>query len=248
MSLVERRWVLVAAGVLALLAGLVANFPARLALAWFAPPDVRVWGVEGSIWSGRAAELVIQQSGMGALSWQGRPARLLALQPAWDLDLRRPDGYVRGHAAFALFADRQIINDLEASLALETLPPAIVPKGMSGQVRASLQRLELSGGWPASVAGRAAVAELKLPGVIMPLGPFSFHFPDQPGTPVGEVVSTGGPLEVDGRIELPARGQWNFSAELAPGENPPKELVDGLAFVGEDLGGGRRRLVMSSHP
>lgn len=248
MSVVERRWVLVAAGLLALLAGLAASFPARLALAWFAPPEVRAWGVEGTIWRGRAAELVIQQQALGALSWQAHPYRLLVLQPTWDLDLRRADGYLRGRAGFALLADRQVIDDVEASLALETLPPALVPKGLSGQVRASVQRLELSDGWPASIAGRAAVAELKLPGVIMPLGPFSFHFPDQPGTPVGDIVSTGGPLSVDARIELPARGQWNFTAELAPGENPPKELVDGLAFVGEDLGDGRRRLVMSSHP
>jgi hypothetical protein len=248
MSIAARRWVLVTAGVLALLAGLAASFPARLALSWFASPEVRAWGVEGTVWRGRVAELAMQQRSLGALSWQARPARLLALQPTWDLDLRRPDGYLRGRAGFALLGNRQVISGLEASLALETLPPAIVPNGVSGQVRTSMQRLEISGGWPVKVAGRAAVAELKLPGVIMPLGPFSFDFPDQPGAPVGEIVSTGGPLAVDGRIELPGRGRWNFSAELAPGENPPKELVDGLALVGEDIGGGRRRLVMSSHP
>ncbi len=248
MSFAARRWVLVTAGLLALVAGLAASFPARLALAWFAPPDVRAWGIEGTVWQGRISELVLQQHSLGALAWQARPARLLALQPTWELDLKRPDGYLRGRVGFALLGDRQIVRDLEASLALENLPPAIVPNGVSGQLRASVQHLELSGGWPASVAGRAAVAELKLPGVIMPLGPFSFHFPDQSGAPLGEITSTGGPLAVDGRIELPARGQWNFSAELAPGENPPKELVDGLAFVGEDIGGGRRRLVMSSQP
>jgi len=248
MSFAARRWVLVTAGLLALVAGLVASFPARLALAWFAPPQVRAWGVEGTIWEGRAAELALQQRALGALAWQARPARLLALQPTWDLDLERADGYLRGRVAIGLLSDRQIVRDLEASLALENLPPAIVPRGVSGQLRASVQRLEMSGGWPASLAGRAAVAELKLPGVIMPLGPFSFHFPDQPGAPVGEITSTGGPLMVDARIELPARGQWHFSAELAPGENPPQELVDGLAFVGEDIGGGRRRLEMSSAP
>lgn len=248
MSFAARRWVLVTAGVLALLAGLVAGFPARLALAWFAPPEVRAWGVEGTVWEGRITELALQERVLGALAWEARPALLLALEPTWDLDLERADGYVRGRVGIGLLNDRQVASDLEASLALENLPPAIVPRGVSGQLRASLQRFELRGGWPASIAGRAAVAELKLPGVIMPLGPFSFHFPDQPGAPVGEITSTGGPLMVDGRIELPARGQWSFSAELAPGETPPKELVDGLAFVGEDIGGGRRRLVMSSEP
>lgn len=248
MSLAARRAWLVTAGILTLLVGLVASFPARLALAWFVPPQVQAWGVDGTIWRGRVAELMLQDRSLGALSWQARPVRLLTLRPTWDIDLRRPDGYLRGRIGFALLGDRQKIDNLEASLSLGTLPPAIVPIGVTGELRASLETLELVRGWPTAIAGRAAVAELKLPGVIMPLGPFSFSFPDPTTPPVGEIVSTGGPLWLDGRIELPAPGRWQFNAELAPGENPPRELVDGLAFVGEDIGDGRRRLILSSEP
>ncbi|MFU8895389.1 MAG: type II secretion system protein N [Gammaproteobacteria bacterium] len=248
MNLLNRRSVLVTAGLLALLAGLVANFPARVALAWFAPPAIQAWGVDGTIWHGRVTELALDERPLGGLSWTARPARLLTLRPTWEFSMRRPDGYVRGAVGFSLLGQRQYLDDLEASLSLATLPPAIVPIGVSGELRLSLQRLELVNGWPKTLTGRAAVAELQLPGVIMPLGPFSFNFPAQPGPPVGEIVSTGGPLAVDGSIELPAPNRWHFSAELAPGENPPRELVDGLAFVGEDLGGGRRRLVLSSEP
>lgn len=245
---VSRRPVLVAAGIIALLIGLVATFPARLALAWFAPPEVRAWGVDGTIWRGRASELALGDDGLGALSWDARSLRMLMLQPTWDFDLRRADGYARGRLGLSLFGNRQQITGLDASLDLETLPPAIVPIGVAGQVRMVLERLEIVRGWPVAITGRAAVANLDLPGVIMTLGPFEFLFPGQTEPLLTEIRSLGGPLEVEGRVELPARGQWLFSAELAPGENPPQELVDGLAFVGEDLGGGRRRLVLSSEP
>ena len=248
MTLAARRSVLVTAGVIALLFGLVATFPARLALSWFAPPDVRAWGVEGTVWRGRATELALHAHGLGALSWQARPLRMLLLQPAWDFELRRQDGYARGRLGLSLFGDRQKITDLDASLSLDTLPPAVVPIGVAGQVRVALQRLEIVQGWPVAITGRAAVANLDLPGVILTLGPFEFLFPDQAGLPVAEIRSLGGPLEVDGRVELPARGRWLFNADLGPGENPPQELVDGLLFVGEDIGGGRRRLVLSSEP
>jgi hypothetical protein len=243
-----RNSLLVAAGVAALLVGLVTLFPARLALAWFAPPGIVAWGIEGTVWRGRATELALGGRSLGRLSWSARPARLLALTPTWDIELNRPEGFFRARAGSSLFGDRQQIRDLEAAVLLQTLPPALVPNGTAGQARISLSRLDLEHGWPTAIVGQAAVNALDLPGVIVTLGPFEFTFPDTPGTPVGEIRSLGGPLAVDGRIELPAPGRWQFSAELGPGENPPRELIEGLAFVGEDLGGGRRRLELSSEP
>jgi hypothetical protein len=240
------RATLVAAGVVALLVGLVATFPARLAITWFAPPEVSAWGVSGTIWRGRSADLAVQDLSLGVLSWRARPVRMLLLQPTWDLDLATPGGYLRGRFGSSLFGRRHWVTDLEASLSLGNLPPAVVPAGVAGELRASVQRLELLRGWPTTIIGRAAVTQLQLPGVIMPLGPFSFNFTDGAGHPSGEVVSTGGPLLVDGRVDLPGRGEWHFDAVVAPGDNPPRELVEGLTFVGEDVGGGRRRLVLSS--
>lgn len=248
MSFAARRPVLAAAGLIALLVGLVASFPARVALNWFAPPQLQAWGVSGTIWHGSAADLALSGQALGALSWDARLAGMLALRPTWDFALRRPDGFAEARVGFSLDGQRQQIGNLEAAIDLGSLPPALVPDGVAGQLRASIEHLALDNGWPMQIAGRAAVAQLKLPGVIMPLGPFSFSFPDEADAPAVEIVSTGGPLAVDGQVELPERGQWRFSAELAPGEDPPRELVEGLAFVGEDLGGGRRRLVMSSEP
>jgi general secretion pathway protein N len=244
----SRRTVLVAAGALALLVGVVATFPARLALSWFAPPDVAAWGVEGTVWRGRAAGLVLREQSLGAFSWQAQVARVALLQPAWDLEMRRQDGYARGRLGFSRFGRRVSISNLDASMELGTLPQAIVPAGVAGQARISLERLVIEQGWPVAIVGRAEVSDLELPGVIMALGPFEFRFPDQSDPLLAEIRSTGGPLEVDGRLELPARGRWRFSADLAPGENPPRELVDGLQFVGEDIGNGRRRLMLSSEP
>lgn len=246
MTRVARRSLLVAAGIAALVVGLIVSFPARLALSWFAPPQVSAWGVDGTLWSGRAAEIAFHGNSLGSLSWDARLASFLVLQPTWDLDLRRSDGFATLRFGTSLSGRRQAFRKLEAALVLETLPPAIVPDGTAGKLSLSMQRLDLDGGWPTAAAGRIAVADLKLPGVIMALGPFQFLFQDQSGPPVAEVRSLGGPLFVEGRLELPARQQWLFDAELAPGENPPRELVDGLALVGEDLGNGRRRLTLDS--
>lgn len=248
MKLGKFRSALVVAGALALVAGLVATFPARLALAWFAPPQLNAWGVSGTVWQGRAMEVALGDESLGTLSWDARPARILLLKPTWDIELRRQDGYLRAGVGLSLLGGRQHLTDVDASVSLGTLPRAVVPAGVAGDLRLALQRLELTNGWPTAIAGRAAVANLELPGVILALGPFEFSFPEGSGPPLAEIRSLGGPLEVDGRAELPGRGEWRFSAELAPGEDPPPELIEGLVFVGEDIGGGRRRLVLSSEP
>ena len=248
MTRLQRVSVLVSAGVIAALAGLVANFPARLALSWFAPPAVQAWGVEGTVWNGRATDVALDGHGFGGLAWEVHGRSLPGLRPTWDLALRRSEGFAQATVTIHLIGDRQVIRDLDAALELSTLPPAIVPIGVTGRARISLERLVLEQGWPTAVVGRADVGEMELPGVILPLGPFEFEFAERPGGPLGNIRSTGGPLTVEGRIELPERGRWHFSAELAPGEDPPRELIEGLRFVGEDLGGGRRLLEMSSHP
>ena len=244
----RRRFLLAVAGILAALVAAVVHFPARVAAAWFAPPAIQGWGIEGSIWSGRAAGIVIQGHELGSLSWDARPWAALVLQPAWDFQLRRPDGFATGRVQVSPLGGRLGLEDFQAALELGTLPRMVVPEGTSGQARVELQQLELREGWPVTVVGRATVAELDLPGVILALGPFEFLFEPHDGPPVGQVVSLGGPLAVDGSIELPAPGEWRFRAELAPGENPPRELIDGLRFVGEDLGNGRRLLEMRGEP
>lgn len=241
----RRPALLAAAGVLALVIGLAANLPARLALDWFAPPEVRAAGVDGTLWRGRAAQFHVAGIALGSVSWDAQALRFIRLRPTWKLAIRHSDGYAQAQLGVSLSGARIRLAGLEAALPLESLPPQLVPDGVAGQLSVALRSLELERGWPVRVAGRAAVAQLQLPGVILTLGPFEFDFADQSGPPLAVVRSLGGPLAVDGLLELPARGRWQFSAELAPGENPPPELVDGLAFVGEDIGGGKRRLTLS---
>ena len=95
------------------------------------------------------------------------------------------------------------------------------------------------------VVQQIAIADLQLPGVILTLGPLEFVFAGDTDTPAADVRSAGGPLAVEGTLVLPEPGRWSLDVLLAPGENPPRELVEGLAYVGEAAPGGGRRLQLS---
>ena len=241
----SRRLLLVLAGLFAFVAGLVATFPARVALDAFAPGAVRAWGVEGTLWRGKAAAVAVGRAGIGGVEWRLSPWSLLLLRPAADLHVRRPDGFASARVSVSLFGNALRVADLEAAAKLDSLPGTVVPNGTSGDVSARFAELVVRDGWPARAEGRAAVADLKLPGVKFPLGPLEFVFAGDAPVPVAEVRSLGGPLAVEGTLTLPGPGQWSLDALLGPGENPPRELVEGLAYVGEAADGGRRRVQYS---
>lgn len=245
MRLPAARIVLALAGLLAFVVGLVANFPATLALAWFAPDELRAWGVAGSIWDGRAASIAAGPVSLGQTRWQARMSAFLVLRPTWHIEADRGDGFLNGTVSVSLLADRQRFRDLEAALDLDSLPPALSPDGTSGQLSLQFAELVLADGWPARATGRAGLAQLHLPGVQFELGPFEIVFPENDDFPVAAVRSLGGPLSVEGQLALPGPERWSLDLVLAPGEGAPRELAQGLQFVGEEIPGGRRRLVLT---
>ena len=182
---------------------------------------------------------------IGGLDWSLSPLSLLTLRPAVDFRLSRLDGFATGRLSAPLFGDTVRIADLEAATALAALPAALAPNGLAGQFSARFADITLEDGWPTRVAGSAGIADLALPGVLIVLGPLEFVFEGDASPPAAAVRSLGGPLAVDGTLTLPAPGRWSLEALLGPGENPPRELVEGLAYVGEEAPGGRRRVQYS---
>lgn len=238
----SRRTLLVLAGLVVFVLGLVVTFPARVAIDLFAPPAVRAWGVEGSVWDGRAAALELNGAGVGGVEWEISALALLGLRLSADVRIRRLDGFANASVSVALFGDSIRFTDLEAAIKLETLPRQLVPQGTRGEVSARFPVIELTEGWPSRLVGRAGAAELDLPGVKYAIGPLEFVFPEDRDPPVADVRSLGGPLSVEGTLALPGQQRWVLDALLGPGENAPRGLVEGLAYVGEATPDGRRHV------
>jgi len=229
-------------GLVVFVVGLVATLPARVVVSAFAPPAVRAWGVEGSIWSGRAAALAIGEAGVGGIEWEISPASLLALRLSADVRIRRLDGFLDAHVSVPLLGGPVRLTGLEAAARLETLPRSVVPQGTAGQLAARLEEMILDEGWPTRVVGRIAFDTLDLPGVRYTLGPLEFVFPPDRDPPLADARSLGGPLSVEGTFGLPGPNRWFIDAFLGPGENAPRDLIDGLKYVGEEAPDGRRHV------
>jgi general secretion pathway protein N len=229
----------VAAAAITFLVTLIAAFPARVAIGWFAPSGLAVSGVEGSLWKGRIGGLRAANLRIGAASWRIRPLAMLTGRISADVEAAVPGGFVSGRVAAGLTGTVDV-RDARAGIPLAELTGGTSIGRAAGELRAAIDRARLIDGWPESITG-----EVQLMGVRYrvpqlgdtALGSYVVTFADtaggaEAGTPEGIIRSTSGPFEVDGMLRLlPARG-YSLTAQVRATSSAPAALRNALQFLG----------------
>jgi hypothetical protein len=197
-----------------LIGGLV-WFPASLALRAL-PDPIRCAAATGTLWQGRCSRLVVQEALVGTLAWRIRPSALLggrlSAQMAWSLR----DDHLQGD----LNATRHslTLSALRGRLdfgTMRTLP--IWPPGLNARLARTEGRLRVElfegtrrGGRWVDLRGTLEGEDLAwqgperwdLGGLRLTLGA---HRPS-----VGEVIDTGGPLDLKAALSLEASPAWTL--------------------------------------
>src|SRR5690606_4786109 len=153
----------------------------------FAPDGLRMSGLSGTVWSGRAALASAEGLPLRDLRWQLDALPLLIGQTNARVQARLADGYVEAKVR-ASVSGRAVLRDVGLQTRLAALEP-IVPIGdVRGQLRVALDRLELVDGLPASMVGRAILTELMVPTFVpggrgdpVLLGDYALTFEDTGG-------------------------------------------------------------------
>lgn len=246
-------WIFALAAVLALAVGLLAWFaPAELALRWFGDRlgPVRLQGVSGSLWQGRAEQLIAFDVALGPVVWTLDRQAGLSGAPRGTLDLSGSE--VRASGRFAQEPDGWRFDDLKAEFPAALLAPALdVPAlGLRGRLVVDAPEARLRDGLLASARGRAEWRELgvtgaanaTLPGVRIDFAPAA------DGAVVGEVSDLGGPLAIAGELRI-KDGRYLSETRLKLRE-PQPQIEEALKFIGQRMadGGSYLRVEGELHP
>jgi general secretion pathway protein N len=249
-----KLWHWLAVGVGAYFAFTLSSFPAATAYRWFAPAGVRLAGIEGTLWSGRAAGGAVDELALHDVRWRVSAWQLLLGRIAADLRAQLDDGFVT--AQVKATRRRVQLSDVRASTSLPTLRNVLPLAGMSGaaSLRLSTVDLDVAKAWPTKIVGELTLAQLEtVPlisagprGRLVPLGNFIVRFVDGAGGINATINDTGGPLEVSGTLALDAGRAYKINARIKPRADAPQELVDGLnAITADPDAEGRRPLTWS---
>lgn len=227
-----KRSRLIAVGLLTLFLGLLIFFPARVAYQWFAPPEVSLAGISGSIWRGNAREATAGGIYLTDLSWTMQPAQIFRGQMAYAFAATPVNGFIEGQVGLGM-GGTATFSDLTAALSLQSLQAVIGDAGIRGSVNIQFERLLLSGGIPIAADGVVEVANLIAPKVHQAsIGGYRAEFFTQESGVMASVEDTDGVIDLAGSLQLANDRNYQFIAQLAPKSNTPASLRQQMQFLG----------------
>jgi general secretion pathway protein N len=249
-----KLWHWLAVGIGAYLAFALSSFPAGTAYAWFAPAGLQLAGVEGTLWSGRAAVGNVGDLALHDVRWNVHAWQLLLGRLAADLRAQLDEGFVA--AQVKATRSRIALSEVRASTSLPTLRAVLPIAGLRGEANLTLGTLDLdvAKGWPTKVIGDLKLQQLEtvplIPsgprGKLLPIGNYVVHFVEGAGPVNATFNDAGGPLEVSGTIAVTAGRAYTLDGLVKPRADAPQDLVDGLnVMTAEPDADGRRRLTLT---
>ena len=226
------RKALISVGLLTFVAAFVVMFPARVAYDWFAPPTVQVSGLDGSLWSGSAAEASVGGLYLRELKWRLRPLRLLTGKLAASVEAAPSSGFLEADVAVG-FGSSLTLNDVNASLPLSAFATIARMPGLSGNASIQLDELRIRDGLPVAADGTLAVADLVAPMVDpAPIGGYRAEFFTQDDAVVASIEDVNGAFDLAGSLTISADRNYQFIGKVAATDNTSEKLRGQLRYLG----------------
>lgn len=226
------------------------QFPASTAYRWFAPADVVLSGISGTLWSGGAVLGSVGALALRDVEWRVSPLPLLIGRVSTDARARLADGFVNASASATLSTLR--FTNLELATTLDTVARVLPLRGTRGTLSVDLDELTLRDGWPTSAAGVVRLGRLEVPPLVpgsgsssVLLGDYELSSFEASDLRLGASLrDTGGPLEVAGTVavDLQAPRTLNgavpsFDGRVRERANVSDRLREPLEFLTVDVDG-----------
>ncbi len=233
-----KHWLIIAAGAIAFLATLALFLPASLIVSRL-PPNVVVSGLSGTVWNGAAESVTFNGQQLGALQWRVHAMQLLSARVAAYGSLAGEHGQVAGE--FALSSGQKVdVDALQAQWQIAMLPIKAVPRGWTGSVKVDAPLLRAEKNTLLDVRGTIDVLDIRR--TEAPMGSYRVTFDDasrEGDQLVGRLQDLGGPLRVTGTVRL-SPGNYAIDGLVAAAPDAPREIADGLRYLGAPDAEGRR--------
>ena len=219
--------------------GLLMLFPARVAYQWFVPDTVRLAGIEGSIWRGKAGAASIAGVYLRDLRWRLRPTTLLTGGIGYAIEARPASGFIEGNFGVGL-TGTLTASDVSASLPLQMLQGAIGRPGVTGSLSVQVAKIKLDDGVPVAAEGSLEVANLVLPDVHQySIGGYRAEFFTQESGVISSIEDVSGMFDLAGTLQVGRDGTYQFLAKVAATDTTPGNVRRQLQFLGSADEGGR---------
>ncbi len=231
---------LILAGIATFVIGLVITFPARMAYQWLAPDELKLSGIDGTIWHGSAAQGTAGGLYLANISWSYEPLALLTGKFEFASSSNLASGFFDARIAVGL-GGKLTLSDVSGALTLDTLTAILPLSGIEGDVSVTFEEVIIENGVPVEATGKLLLANL-VSRYLSPtiLGDYEAEFQTYDEGILASVESINGVLELVGMVKLTRNRNWEFIGKVAATPAAPLGISQQLQLLGSPDSRGKR--------
>ena len=232
----KKAWLIIL-GLNAYLAFTINQFPAAIAYRWFAPSELSLAGIEGTIWSARARLGSIGQFSFESLKWEFNPAQLFLLRIAGEVEANFLGGFINTRVSFS--SNETLLTTLRGGTTMATLRDFLPIRGTEGQIDLDLEEVSFIDAWPTHAKGTITLRNVAVPPLVsntndtlIQLGNHLIILNEIPDGGLGGSFSDqGGPIESSGSWMLNVNRNFLIEGVLRARPNADVALIQGINFM-----------------
>ncbi len=222
---------LIIVGVLVFVVGLVASFPARVAVGLLPESGVAISGIEGTIWRGRAREASVTGIYLRNITWQSMPWALLTGRLTYQIEATPVSGFVDTRLSVGMDGTIRL-TELSAAIPLDLFSNAIGVAGLQGNASLNFERIELLDGLAVAADGIMQVANLLVPVVGRDsLGSYKVEFRSQNNGVVASIEDTDAVIDIAGSLQIKTDRSFQFLAQVIVKAETPEAIRQQLRLL-----------------
>ena len=220
--------------------GVLLSFPARVAYHLFAPEQLKLSAISGTLWSGKAAEGQAASLYLQNLEWSFRPLALFTGKLAFDTRLDPAGGFLQTQVALG-FGGRVMFTDLDGAVPINALQGLLPAPGIGGNARLQFSELTIDDGLPVAADGTLDVQALSIRGLSpTPVGDFRAELSTTEDGISGSVEDLAGMLDIAAALKVASDRSVSLVGLVAPTPATPQTLNNQLRFLGSANERGQR--------
>ncbi|MBH98454.1 MAG: hypothetical protein CMM56_08385 [Rhodospirillaceae bacterium] len=233
--MIKRNWLLLIA-FLSFATFLISNFPASTAYNWLNPPELRLIGIQGTIWSAQARQGSIGEFYFENLRFQLNPWQTLLLRLEGNIHANFPGGSINSN--FILSNNQIVFMSLRGETTISALRNFLPIRGTEGLVSFDLSEVILLEGRLVNAVGNLHLSGLAVPplvyngsGNLISLGNYQISFDKKNNGLGGSFTDQGGPMDVSGNWSLNSDQEFFIEGSLKTHPNADSALIQGITFM-----------------
>ena len=234
----QKKQVLVS--LFALLLMLILQFPAITAINSINKNNLKVNGVNGTVWKGSASEISSNEIYLRQTKWKIAPSELLKGNLTFDISTYPFNGQLK----FNLILD--LMNNLSATDIKGNFPNNILEiiapfLGVSSEIAMNIKSLSLNNKDINQLEGQILLNNLVMKGISnRVLGSYKIDLFERNGEIYGSIDDVSGEVDIAATMSLTLSGKYIIDGAVSEKQNTSNQVRTILSFLGAENENGQR--------